>query len=189
MNIYTYAGEEPETPITVSIIASGTVSHSPKLWKISPASARSASVAFWLAQSALIASPTNAGVFGMARTSLISLANADSIFSMVCPAAMDMMSASGRTWSLISVMISANRWGFTARKRMSAWLAAARLSVVVKIPKRSFKDAAVFSVFDVAISRSFVAIPAFKIPPMMALAMFPPPINAIVLFMFLSPPF
>ncbi len=49
------------------------------------------------------------------------------------------------------------------------------------MPKRSVKERRVCAVLAVAIIRSFWTMPDWRIPPIMALAIFPPPMNPIVL--------
>ena len=93
----TYAGPEPDRPVTASSCASGTRTTTPTLPRIRSHTSRSSSVTCCPAAMAAAPRPTSAPVLGIARTTGRPGATASSA-AMVTPAAIDSTSApSGRT--------------------------------------------------------------------------------------------
>jgi len=92
---------------------------------------------------------------------------------------------SSATTSLIWSITSGKKMGFTARNRMSACAATILLSVVVLILNFVLTFSTVVSVLAEPMMSSGAAIPFCNIPPIMAVAIFPSPINPIFMISFL----
>ncbi len=180
ININTYAGELPLTPTTTSIRRSGTTLAMPKERSRESTCSVSSSVTFSPMHTPVQPSSTRAGVLGMQRISLSSgLPNASFRYCRFLPAAMLTIRVSAFTASLISAITSGKKIGFTAKNRISACSATAVLSVVVLILNFVLTFSAVVSVLEEPMMSSGFAMPFCSMPPIIAVAIFPNPINPI----------
>ena len=180
MNMNTYAGELPLTPTTTSISLSGTTLAMPKERSRKSTCSKSSSVTFSPAQTPVQPSSTRAGVLGMQRISLSSgLPNASFRYCRFLPAAMLTIRVSAFTASLISAITSGKKIGFTARNRTSACAATVLLSVDVLILNFDLTFSTVASVLEEPMMSSGFAMPFCSMPPIIAVAIFPNPINPI----------
>jgi hypothetical protein len=119
--------------------------------------------------------PTKAGVLGMLRTTR-SEPNQRRMLSVRMPAATDRCRA-WRVWGLTGAAASAKTWGLTAQTTRSAWAKARLAAFRALMPKSAFSLAAASAKGSTTVNWS--AVMPWRIrPPMMALAMLPPPMNA-----------
>src|SRR5215831_2897528 len=116
----TYAGPEPDRPVTASIISSPSTTTRPTAAKISRATSRSPGSSPSAFAIAVAPSRTRAGVFGITRMRRESLGRRDRIFSVATPAAIEIRSLRRVTAGAISVATASMICGFTARITMSA---------------------------------------------------------------------
>ncbi|MPN28570.1 hypothetical protein SDC9_176012 [bioreactor metagenome] len=84
--------------------------------------------------------------------------------------------------SFISLITIGYKFGFTDKIKISVFLATSLLAVVIFIPYFTFVSLRLFSFRSATVILSEVTILAFIIPPIIAVPMFPQPINPIVLF-------
>ena len=87
----------------------------------------------------------------------------------------------GRTASRISSITSGRKIGLTAKNKISAWAAACALPSVIRIENRSLTRFLVSSVLAKPRISSALTTPFCSIPPIIADAIFPKPINPIFL--------
>ncbi len=160
--------------------SSGTTSVFPKESNICRALPSSSSVTRPFAQIALIASPTRAGVFGIALTTFASLPSPSSMDAMERPAAMETTRHSSLKCGAISGSTPPSAAGLTARIRMSLLCATSAFEGVVSIEKRARTASRVLGERALAMSCPVVAREDFRMPPIMALPMFPAPIKPII---------
>mmetsp|Transcript_30273 Transcript_30273/g.81370 ORF Transcript_30273/g.81370 Transcript_30273/m.81370 type:complete len:215 (+) Transcript_30273:420-1064(+) len=130
MNWNTYAGPEPDRPVTASRSASLTLNAVPRAPSMEPTTAASAGVHDSLGAYAAASSPTRHGVLGMTRTTRFVGASQLVRLFRVMPAAMDTTRALGLP-TAISAHTSATCAGFTAMTTRSERLATSLLSCVV----------------------------------------------------------
>ena len=173
----TYAGELPLTPVTVSIRYSGTTSARPKLFRRVKTSCSSSSVTRSLAQTPVIPSPTSAGVFGMVRINFVGFPISVPSHCKDLPGRIDTIIFSGEMKFLTRFIIFFIWFGFTARNTRSDPATTASLSIVAWTPNWLVKRSTLFSVRTDTRMSSADTTPFWIIPPIMALAMLPPPIK------------
>src|SRR5207244_7068068 len=116
----TYAGPEPERPVTASMRDSSRTTTRPTALKISPATSRSPGSRPSALAIAVTPSRTSAGVLGMTRMSRASLPSPARSLGVETPAAIEMRSFRRVTAGAISLRTSSMIWGLTARITTSA---------------------------------------------------------------------
>ena len=173
--------------MTASINSSLMTSAFPKLSKISFTTATSSSDTNAFGQRADIPSKTIAGVFGIVRTNFIVFPNVFSISLIVFPAAIETITISSLITSLISAITSGNKFGFTAKNKISAKEATSLLSNVVNTSYCSFKRVNASLLLSATIKALFSTKFAFLIPEIIAPPIFPPPIKPIFCCIYATP--
>src|SRR6266850_35978 len=124
----TYAGPEPDRPVTASISSSSRTTTRPTALKISPAASRSSGSRPSAFAMAVTPSRTRAGVFGITRMRRASLCSTVRILAVETPAAIEIRSLRRVTAGAISFSTDSMICGFTARITMSAWRTSSALS-------------------------------------------------------------
>ncbi|ACK91698.1 Pyrroline-5-carboxylate reductase [Bacillus cereus 95/8201] len=126
-------------------------------------------------------SPTRAGVLGITRTTFNFVSKESSVLLILFPAAIVTTITSLLISSLISLITDAYKSGLIDKIKISAFLATSLLSVVIDIPYFSLA----FSKFVVFKSEHMIlfedTIFLFSIPPIIAIPIFPHPMNPICL--------
>src|ERR1700712_3335098 len=179
---------EPDNPVTTSSIPS-SLTHS-VAWQILPnnvpTSCLSSSVTSGLANTPAAPSPTSAGVFGIARTTCATrpsgVRNQSPKLVNVIPAAI--LSTVGSDDLLAHAAPSSAQTkdatcGLTAMTTMSASSVAMAFEVVVRTP-RVARLVRTMSTGSETVMCDDGVMPVLRRPLMMAVAMFPPPMKAIL---------
>src|SRR5574341_735214 len=130
----TYAGPEPDRPVTASSSSSSSTTTRPTALKISPAMSRSPGSRPSALAIAVTPSRTSAGVFGMTRIRRASLPSAARILAVETPAAIEMTSLRRVTTEAISFSTGSMICGFTAMMTTSAWRTSSVLLAAIWIP-------------------------------------------------------
>src|SRR5439155_1628404 len=120
ITIATYAGPEPDRPVTASSSSSPSTTTRPTAPKISRATSRSPGSSPSAFAIAVTPSRTRAGVFGITRMMRESLCRRARILSVATPAAIEIRSLRRVTTGAISAATASMICGFTARITMSA---------------------------------------------------------------------
>src|SRR6058998_1582576 len=128
ITIATYAGPEPDRPVTASRSSSPSTTTRPTAPKISRATSRSPGSSPSAFAIAVTPSRTRAGVFGITRMRRESLCRRARILSVATPAAIEIRSLRRVTTGAISVATASMICGFTARITISAWRTRSALS-------------------------------------------------------------
>src|SRR5215472_15914899 len=124
-----YAGPLAESAVTASMCFSSTMTVLPTTSKRWLVSARSAFVAYFPLQIAVMPAPIMHGVLGMARITGTFAATFFSIIDVGTDAETEMMSCLGPRWLAISRTTSSTTCGLTAITMISASFTASMLSV------------------------------------------------------------
>ena len=173
----TYAGPEPDRPVTASSIRSGTRTTIPTAPRIRSARSRSASVASVPAAMADAPCRTTAGVFGIARTTGRPGA-ASSSSAIVIPAAIESTSACSGSDGAADSSAADTCWGLSATITTSASATAHAGLGTTRIPRSSVSIACRRSGSISATAMSSASKPASSSPATRASPMRPPPSNA-----------
>jgi len=186
----TYAGPEPDRPVTASIAVSSSTTTRPTALKISPAASRSSGSRPSALAIAVTPSRTSAGVLGITRISRASLCRTARIFAVETPAAIEIKSLRRVTAGAISFRTASMICGFTARMTMSEWRTSSTLSDETWMPysrSSSFSRSRRTSVAWIALAGTRLAPSS---PLMRASPMLPPPTNPMVrpLIVIVHPP-
>src|SRR5499425_1145843 len=134
MAIATYAGPDPERPVTASIALSSSTTTLPTAAKSSWAASRSPGLSPSARAMAVTPSSTRAGVLGMTRMSRAGLPSCSRSFRVATPAAMEMRSLPSSTTPATSLSTAPMIWGLTARMITSALFTRAMLSATAWMP-------------------------------------------------------
>src|SRR6185436_3767948 len=175
ITIATYAGPEPDRPVTASIISSPSTTTRPTAPKISRATSRSPASSPSALAIAVAPSRTRAGVFGITRMRRASLGRRARILSVATPAAIEIRSLPRVTAGAISVATASMICGFTARITMSARFTSSALSDETWMPycrSSSFRRSGRTSVAKIAWAGTSLAA---RSPLMSASPMLPAP--------------
>ena len=176
-NKNTYAGPEPESAVTASSLSSvSTQSHWPVVATMRSARARPSAATASPANRPVMPRPTSAGVLGMARM-MRSLPSHAAMLAVVMPAATLRCNAAP-VWGAAAKAASLNVCGLTAQTMSAARASWGPGVAAASMPKRSRNAARAWSQGSTT-SIWLAGWPWLVSPPMMALAMLPPPIKAI----------
>src|SRR6185369_7593981 len=176
----TYAGPDPDSPVTASIRLSSSTTTRPTALKISPAVSRSSGSRPSAFAMAVTPSSTSAGVFGITRIRRASLCSTVRILAVETPAATEIRSLRRVTAGAISFRTASMICGFTARMTMSEWRTTAALSEETWIPysrSSSLSRSRRTSVAWIALAGTRLAS---RRPLISASPMLPPPMNPTV---------